>query len=61
MCQYCKKPNKTIVTLLSGVSAFIGAGRLFLRLDDKEGDRTITASVYIKYCPMCGRKLTEVK
>lgn len=59
MCQYCEKPNKTIVTHLLGVSAFVGAGRLWLRFYDKEGNRTIVNAAGIKYCPMCKRKLTE--
>ena len=61
MCQYCEKPNKTIVTHISGVSAFVGAGRLWLRLYYKECDKTIVNTADIKYCPMCGRKLTEAK
>lgn len=61
MCQYCEKPNKTIVTHLFGVSAFVGAGCLWLRSYDKEGNRTIASAVKIKYCPMCRRKLTEAK
>ena len=59
MCEYCEKPNKTIVTHMLGVSAFVGAGRLWLRFYDKEGDKTIVNATDIKYCPMCGRKLTE--
>lgn len=59
MCEYCEKPNKTIVTHSLGVSAFVGAGHLWLRFYDKEGDRTILNVANIKYCPMCGRKLTE--
>lgn len=61
MCKYCKKPNKTIVTHLLGVSAFVGAGRLFLRFYDKESDQTIVNCANIKYCPMCRHKLTEAK
>ena len=61
MCQYCEKPNKTIVTHPLGVSAFVGAGLLWLRFYDKEGNETIVNTAKIKYCPMCGRKLTEVK
>ena len=58
MCQYCKKPNKTIVELL-GVSAFVGEGRLFLRFDDTENNRTIVKSADIEGCPMCRRKFKE--
>ena len=61
MCLYCEKPNKTIVTHLSGVSAFVGAGRLFLRLFDPECDKTIISAEAINYCPKCGRKLSEEK
>ena len=61
MCKYCEKPNKTIVTHLSGVSAFVGAGRLFLRLFDPECDKTIISAEAINYCPKCGRKLSEEK
>ena len=61
MCKYCEKPNKTIVTHLCGVSAFVGAGRLFLRLFDPECDKTIISSEAINYCPKCGRKLSEEK
>jgi hypothetical protein len=61
MCEYCKKPNKTIVTHLLGVSAFVGNGRLFLRFNDDECKRTLINAAYIKYCPMCGRKMTEAK
>ena len=60
MCEYCEKPNKTIVTHLIGVSAFVGAGRLWLRFYDKDIDKTIVNTDAINYCPMCGRKLTEV-
>lgn len=31
MCEYCENPNKTIVTHMSGVEAFVGAGNLCLR------------------------------
>ena len=61
MCEYCDKPNKTIVTHPVGVSAFVGAGKLWLRFYDKEGDRTIAAVGNIKRCPMCGRKFKEAK
>lgn len=60
-CQYCEKPNKTIVTHISGVSAFVGAGRLWLRFYSKERDKTFLNAEYINYCPQCGRKLTEAK
>ena len=59
MCEYCGKPTKTIVTHQLGVSAFVGAGHLWLRFYDKELDRTIASAVKIKFCPMCGRKLTQ--
>ena len=59
MCEYCENPNKTIVTHMSGVSAFVGAGHLCLRFYDKESDRTIVTASKIKYCPMCRRKLTQ--
>lgn len=61
MCQYCKKPNKTIVTHLLGVSAFVGASRLWLRFYDDKCNKTILNAANIKYCPMCGHKLTETK
>jgi hypothetical protein len=61
MCEYCDKPNKTKVTHLLGVSAFVGAGRLCLHFYDKELDRTILSAVKIKYCPMCGHKFKEAK
>lgn len=61
MCQYCEKPNKTIVTHMSGVSAFVGAGRLWLRFYDNERNKTYASAEAINYCPQCGRKLTEVK
>ena len=61
MCKYCKKPNKTIVTHITGVSAFVGANRLWLRFYDKECDKTICCASAINYCPMCGRKLMEAK
>lgn len=61
MCEYCEKPNKTITRHLIGVSAFVGAGRLLLRFDDKELDITIVAGSNIHYCPMCGRNLSEDK
>ena len=61
MCQYCEKPNKTIVTHLSGVSAFVGVGSLWLRLYDKECNKTIASAETINYCPMCGRKLSDEK
>lgn len=61
MCEYCEKPNKTIVTHLSGVSAFVGVGRLWLRFYDKECNKTIASAETINYCPKCGRKLAEEK
>ena len=61
MCEYCEKPNKTIVSHMIGVSAFVGAGRLFLRFDDEELDITLVTRANINYCPMCGRNLSEVK
>ena len=61
MCEYCDKPNKTIVTHISGVSAFVGANRLWLRHYDKECNKTICSTNAINYCPMCGREFEEVK
>ena len=61
MCEFCEKPNKTIVTHMSGVSAFVGAGRLWLRFYDEDSDKTFLNAEAINYCPMCGRKLTEDK
>lgn len=61
MCKYCKKPYKTIVSHMIGVSASVGAGRLFLRFYDEELDRTLVTGANINYCPMCGRKLVETK
>ena len=40
MCEYCEKPNKTIVTHITGVSAFVGANRLWLRYYIEKEDRT---------------------
>ena len=40
MCKYCNEPNKTIVTHMSGVSAFVGTGRLWLRFYDEDRDKT---------------------
>ena len=59
MCEYCNKPNKTIVTHKTGVSAFVGAGRIWLRFYDKERNEILVTMAEIKYCPMCGRKLTK--
>ena len=59
MCNFCKKPNKTIVAHMTGVLAFVGAGCLWLRLYDKECNKTICSVAAINYCPMCGRKLSE--
>ena len=61
MCEYCNKPNKTIVTHILGVSSFVGEGRLFLRFNDVENNRTIVNIAAIKYCPMCGHKFKEAK
>lgn len=61
MCEYCEKPNKTIVTHISGVSAFVGENRLWLRYYDKECNKTICNADNINYCPMCGRKFEDVK
>lgn len=61
MCKYCEKPNKTIATHILGVSAFVGAGRLFLRFYDEELDRTIVCGEPINFCPICRRKLREDK
>lgn len=60
MCEYCEKPNKTIVTHVSGVSAFVGAGRLWLRYYSEKEDKTYLNAEAINYCPMCGKKLNEV-
>lgn len=60
MCEYCEKPNYTIVTHISGVSAFVGANRLWLRYYDKKLDKTICNTHDINYCPMCGRKFEGV-
>ena len=57
MCEYCEKPNKTIVTHVSGVSAFVGAGRLFLRYYDEKQNKTYLNAEAINYCPMCRREL----
>ena len=59
MCEYCEQPFKTIVTHRSGVSAFVGVGRVFLRFYDSERNETIVNAAYIKYCPMCRRKFKE--
>lgn len=59
MCEYCEKPNKTIVTHVSGVSAFVGAGRLWLRYYSEKEDRTYVSAEPITYCPMCRRKLSK--
>lgn len=59
MCEYCEKPNKTIVTHISGVSAFVCVGRLWLRFYDEERDKTFLNEEAINYCPQCGRKLSE--
>ena len=61
MCEYCENPNKTITRHLIGVSAFVGAGRLFLRFYDEELDRTTVTGTNINYCPMCGRDLVNTK
>jgi hypothetical protein len=61
MCEYCEKPNKTIVTHPLGVSAFVGAGRLWLRFYDIKCNRTIVTAENIKCCPMCGHKFKEAK
>jgi hypothetical protein len=59
MCEYCEKPNKTIVTHVSGVSAFVGAGRLWLRYYDEKQNKTYLNAETINYCPMCRRNLKE--
>jgi len=60
MCDYCEKPNKTIVTHISGVEAFVASGNLFLRFYDKERNKTWLNTGAIDYCPMCGRNLKEI-
>lgn len=57
MCKFCKKPNKTIVKHILGVSAFVGAGLLWLRFYDEKADNTVVSMTAINYCPMCGRNL----
>lgn len=57
MCEYCEKPNMTIVTHISGVLAFVGAGRLWLRYYDKKRNKTFASAAAINYCPMCGHDL----
>lgn len=59
MCKYCEKPNKTIVTHVRGVSAFVGAGRLWLRYYDEKQNKTYLNAEAINYCPMCKRELKE--
>ena len=59
MCEYCEKPNKTIVTHVSGVEAFVGGVFLFLRFYDKKRNKTFLNADVISYCPMCGRKLKK--
>ena len=59
MCEYCEKPYKTIVTHITGVMAFVGVGRLWLRFYDKDRNQTIVNTADIKYCPMCRRKFKE--
>ena len=61
MCLYCEKPNKTIVTHVIGVEAFVGVGLLWLRLYDKERNKTYASAEAINYCPKCWRKLTKDK
>lgn len=57
MCVYCEKPNLTILTHISGVLAFVGAGYLWLRYYDKKRNKTYANTAIINYCPMCGRDL----
>ena len=59
MCEYCEKPNKTILAHRTGAEAFVGAGCLWLRFYDKQHDNTIVNFTDINYCPMCGHKLAE--
>lgn len=59
-CEYCGKPNKTIVSRF-GVSAFVGAHRLVLRFDNVEPEHILVSFELINFCPMCGRKLEDVK
>jgi len=47
MCKFCKKPNKTIVRHILGVSAFVGAGLLWLRFYDEKADNTIVSMTAI--------------
>lgn len=60
MCEYFEKPNKTIVNHASGVSAFVGAGRLWLRYYSENEYSTYLNAETINYCPFCGKKLNEV-
>lgn len=57
ICKYCNGPNKTLAKHRCGVEAFVGAGRLFLKLYDKKAHETTVSVADINYCPMCGRKL----
>lgn len=57
MCEYCEKPNAIIVTHISGVLAFVGAGCLWLRYYDKKRNKAFASAATINYCPMCGREL----
>lgn len=47
MCKFCKKPNKTIVKHILGVSAFVGAGLLWLRFYDEKANNTIVSMTAI--------------
>ena len=59
MRKYCKKPNKTIVTHVSGVRAFVDTGLLWLRFYDRKRNETFINTAPINFCPMCGDRLSE--
>ena len=61
MCEYCEKPNKTVVTHTNGVLPFVGSGHLWLRYYDSDCNKTYVSAEAINYCPMRGRELKELK
>lgn len=63
MCEFCEPPYKDLVYLkMLEIKTFVdNTGKLWIRHYDKNRNVTIADFSFVKYCPMCGRKLKETK
>lgn len=58
LCEFCKEPvNKMLATFdLGDKELFVDVCGRFIRIFDSDYPG-IVESVYIRFCPMCGRRL----